>query len=83
MSNTNPKLKNAIFIALSFAAWFFITMFIMIALFQFTTSSLGWNAYATAVLFVLAWLIIMIAPPIMISSYMDPPKKSEDTDTIA
>lgn len=76
----NDKLKKAIGIAAAFVGWMLITIFIMIGLFQLTTTVLGWNPYAVGILFVIVWLIMLIAPPVMIFSYMEPERKKDDDD---
>lgn len=65
------KIKNAIAIAAAFAGWLLITIFIMIGVQQLLTVGLGWNPYPSGTFSFITWLILLIAPPAMIFSYLD------------
>ena len=64
------KLKKAIAIAGAFAGWLIITVFIMIGIYQMMGVALQWNPYASGTFAFIAWMILLIAPTVMIFSYM-------------
>jgi len=65
------RLKRAVGIAAAFVGWLLVTVFIMIGLYQLMANVLQWNPYAAGTFSFISWLIMLIAPPVMITSYMD------------
>ncbi len=74
----NDKLKKAIGIAAAFFGWLVITTLIMIGFYQLMAAALQWNPYASGTFAFVVWLVMLIAPPAMIASYLD--DSSDDDD---
>lgn len=71
----NNKLEKGVKMAAAFVAWLFITIFVMIGMFQLTTVVLGWYPVVSGVIFFIAALIMFIGPPVMIANALEEPNK--------
>jgi hypothetical protein len=71
MDESNTRVHKALIIAGSFVGWLITTVFIMMGLYQLMVGVLVWDSIPSGTFAFIIWLIMLIAPPVMISSYLD------------